>query len=150
MNKILIATDGSSASAEAVDFGLELVAEHNAEAIFVHVAPQFEAVPMTGFPGTGAVPHDLTDEDRAPLEGAADAAAARHVAATTALLVGNSADEIVAYADKLDVDLIVIGSRGHGAVLNALLGSVSRAVVGGSKRPVVIVRGAAAKAAAAA
>ncbi len=141
MKKILIATDGSPASAEAVEFGLELVAEHDAEAIFVHVAPAVDVVPMGGFVATGAVPHELSAYDRAPLEEAAATAAAQGVRATTTLLAGNAADEIVAYADSLDVDLIVIGSRGHGALASALLGSVSRAVLRESKRPVVVVRG---------
>jgi nucleotide-binding universal stress UspA family protein len=61
--------------------------------------------------------------------------------ATTKLLRGDTVDEIVAYADNLDVDLIVVGSRGHGALAGALLGSVSRGVLSESKRPVAVIRG---------
>ena len=59
------------------------------------------------------------------------------------MLRGDTVDEIVAYADSCDVDLIVVGSRGHGAIASALLGSVSRDILGESKRPVLIVRAAA-------
>jgi len=59
------------------------------------------------------------------------------------LLRGDTVDEIVAYADSHDVDLIVVGSRGHGGLASALLGSVSRGILGESKRPVLIVRAAA-------
>ena len=38
MKKILIATDGSPSALQAVELGLELVAEQEAEAVFVHVA----------------------------------------------------------------------------------------------------------------
>jgi nucleotide-binding universal stress UspA family protein len=85
--------------------------------------------------------HDVTDADREPLEQAADIAAVRGLHARTELLQGNPVDEIVAYADTHEADLIVIGSRGHGAVVNALLGSVSRGVLREARRPVLIVRG---------
>jgi nucleotide-binding universal stress UspA family protein len=75
------------------------------------------------------------------LEDAAAVAAEHGVVATTVLLQGDTVAEIVAFADDRDVDLTVLGSRGHGAVANALLGSVSRGVLNESKRPVLIVRG---------
>lgn len=61
--------------------------------------------------------------------------------ATTKLLRGDTVDEIVVYADSLDVDLIVVGSQGYGALASALLGSVSRGVLSESKRPVAVIRG---------
>ena len=76
------------------------------------------------------------------LEEAAAVAAEHAVLSTTAMLRGDTVDEIVAYADSHDVDLIVVGSRGHGTIASALLGSVSRGVLAESKRPVLIVRAA--------
>lgn len=143
MNKILIATDGSESSAEAVDLGLELAAEQEAAVIFVHVAPVYDLIPIPGFGMTGSaprVPHPIDELDRAPLEEAEHRAEERGVGASSKLLVGNAADEIVTFADSEDVDLIVIGSRGHGTLASALLGSVSREVLSHSRRPVVIVR----------
>src|SRR5207302_1665259 len=77
MNKILIATDGSESSAEAVDFGVELAAQDDAAVLFVHVASVYDLIPAPGFGMTGAaprVPHVLDDLDRAPLEDAEQAA----------------------------------------------------------------------------
>jgi nucleotide-binding universal stress UspA family protein len=147
MKKILIATDGSASSAEAVVFGLELAAEHEAAVIFVHVAPATDVLPMAGYGMAGAVPHvphEVTEYDLVSLDDATEVATERGVQASTKLLVGDAVDEIVAYADTEDVDMIVIGSRGHGALASALLGSVSRGVLSESKRPVMIVRGQAA------
>ena len=45
---------------------------------------------------------------------------------------------IIEVADELDARLIVCGTRGRGALKNALLGSVSRAVLAHSGRPVLI------------
>jgi nucleotide-binding universal stress UspA family protein len=141
MEKILIAIDGSPASDEAVEFGVELAAEQNAAVIFVHVVRLLDIVPMTCFGmAAGARPHEVTEEEKQPLVEAKAAAEHQGVHVTAKLLIGDAVDEIVACADNLDVDLIVIGSRGHGDLTSALLGSVSRGVVSESKRPVVIVR----------
>ena len=144
MKRILVATDGSPSSTEAVAFGVELAAEHAAELLFVHVVPTLDVVPARGFGAIGgAFPHEVGEHDRALLDEAAAVAAEHEVASTTTMLRGDTIDEIVAHADSQDVDLIVVGSRGHGAIANALLGSVSRGILGESKRPVLIVRAAA-------
>ena len=147
MKNILIATDGSASSAEAVEFGVELAAEHEAKVIFVYVSPVLDAIPMAGFGMAGGiphVPHELDAFDRAPLEDAEETAAREGVEASSKLLVGNAVDEIVAYADSQGADLIVVGSRGHGTLASVLLGSVSRGVLSESKRPVAVIRGLAA------
>jgi len=61
------------------------------EVIFVHVAPAVDVFPSGGFGMTGALPHQLDEHDREPLEEAAAAAAARGVDATTQLLAGDVA-----------------------------------------------------------
>jgi nucleotide-binding universal stress UspA family protein len=141
MNKILLATDGSDSAAEALEFGIELATEHEAELILVHVVPAVDLILVSGFGVSSAFPHEPSIEEQALLEDAAAVADEHDVRATTVLLTGNTVDEIVAYADSHNVDLIVVGSRGHGAIANALLGSVSRGVLAESKRPVLVVRG---------
>jgi nucleotide-binding universal stress UspA family protein len=143
MKTILIATDGSPASQEAVQFGLELAEEQGAEPVFAHAAPAIDVAPGGGFGTAVAHPHDLTEEDRRPLELAAALAAEHGVPTRTVMLRGNAVDEIVTYADTIDADLIVVGSRGHGAIASALLGSVSRGVLHEARRPVLVVRGSA-------
>jgi len=59
-----------------------------------------------------------------------------HKAHTT---VGHAADEILKFAKKENVDLIVMGSRGHGSFVSLLLGSVAQKVIAHSDRPVMIV-----------
>jgi nucleotide-binding universal stress UspA family protein len=142
MNRILIATDGSESAHEALEFGLELAEEEGATAFLVHVAPAVEVVPCANFAAPAPrVPHELDEYDRVPLIEAAEIAARKGVDAKTELLLGNPADEIVAFGDTIDADLIVVGSRGHGAIVSVLLGSVSRAVLRESRRPVFVVRG---------
>ena len=142
MKRILIATDGSTPAHEALELGLDLAAEQDAETFVVHVAPIVDAMPYGGFGYFGpALLHEFDEHDRGLLNEAAEFAAEKRVDVKTKLLQGNPADEIVAFADTIDADLIVVGSRGHGAIASALLGSVSRGVLHLSRRPVLVVRG---------
>jgi nucleotide-binding universal stress UspA family protein len=54
--------------------------------------------------------------------------------------MGEVALEIVALAEELGADLIVMGSRGLGGVRRALMGSVSDSVVRHAHCPVLVVR----------
>ena len=145
MKTIVIATDDSPSAHEAVEYGLELASDQDAEPIFVHVAPSTEALAAPGsvWGAPVSVPHELDEHDREALDVAVEIAAIKGLEAKAELLTGNVADAIVAYADSVDADLIVVGSRGHGAIAGALLGSVSRSVLRDAKRPVLVVRAAA-------
>jgi nucleotide-binding universal stress UspA family protein len=141
MKRILVATDGSLSAIDAVSFAVEFASHHQAELIFVHVVPSVEFVPPIGLNDIGAaLPHEPTARDHALLHEASAVAAENGVSATTVLLGGSTADEIVAHAESCDADLIVIGSRGHGPVASALLGSVAVGVLHASKQPVLVVR----------
>jgi nucleotide-binding universal stress UspA family protein len=141
MKTILIATDGSPSARHAIELGLELAEEEGAQPIFVHVAPTNEFLPVVGVGMAAiAVPHELEKADRASLDDAVCIAEERGLDATTKLLTGNPAREITKYADSVDADLIVVGSHGYGAIAGALIGSVSRGILHGTTRPVLIVR----------
>jgi nucleotide-binding universal stress UspA family protein len=141
MKRVLVATDGSITAADAVGFAVEYALAHDAELIFVHVVPTIDFVPPLGVEDSGtALPHEPTGHDHAVLQRAAAAAAEYGVSATTVLLGGSTAEEIVAHAESNDIDLIVIGSRGQGAISSALLGSVVLGVLHAAKQPVIVIR----------
>ena len=60
--------------------------------------------------------------------------------ATYAQEVGNPADEIAAFAEADNFDLLIMGSHGHGALMNLALGSVSTQVLARCSVPVLLVR----------
>lgn len=53
---------------------------------------------------------------------------------------GSPADAIVQEAGKRKIDLIIIGSHGHGALYHLLLGSVSESVLQNATCPVMVVK----------
>ncbi len=56
------------------------------------------------------------------------------------VVVGHAVDAIVGAAARPDVDLVVVGARGLGALRRVLLGSVSEGVLRHVHRPVLIVK----------
>lgn len=61
------------------------------------------------------------------------------VNATAFLVRGSTVETIVEEAEKLDVNMIVVGSHGHGSVYQLILGSVSEGVIHKAQRPVLII-----------
>ena len=72
-------------------------------------------------------------------EAATATARAAGIDARAYVATGDPAKEIIQIAEEIGADLIVVGSRGFGAVRGVLFGSVSRAIVGRSKIPVTVV-----------
>lgn len=59
---------------------------------------------------------------------------------TTALLVqGSIIDVILQESNKLEVDMVVVGSHGHGAVHDFIIGSASKGVLKRSSCPVLVI-----------
>ena len=140
MKQIVIATDGSPSAEEAVEVGLELAKEQGADVTFVHVLPPDEFA--GGRSGTHPITHRTEiDESETALKGAEDAAGTAGISYALERISGETVESIVALAESKNADLIVVGSRGRGAITATLLGSVSRGVLNHAKRPVLIVRG---------
>jgi nucleotide-binding universal stress UspA family protein len=53
---------------------------------------------------------------------------------------GNPVEQIINHSKKLNCDLIVMGTHGHGTLEDVMIGSTARRVVRRSKIPVLVVR----------
>lgn len=138
MKRILVATDGSTASAAAEQEAVRLCQETGAELVIVH---SWEPVHnWIGEPhykeAVSKALRDARDTLDRPL-GLADEAGIR---VSTELLEGAAGHVICEVAETHDADLIVVGARRYGVVLRFFLGSVSRAVLQRSSRPVLVVK----------
>jgi nucleotide-binding universal stress UspA family protein len=142
VRSVLIACDLSDASRAAIlpGYGL-LLGGGRVELLYVHARGTGNAV--DGLPAVAA----LNDDERASIEMRLRAAvppeAAEHGIAThTSVVEGNlAAEAILQAAERLDVDVIVVGSHGRSGITRAVLGSVAESVARQSTRPVLIVRG---------
>jgi nucleotide-binding universal stress UspA family protein len=76
---------------------------------------------------------------RGALDRAHEVVALQEVEAEEEILEGSAADRVVELARDRNAPLIVVGSRGLGAVAGALLGSVSSAIIHRADRPVLVV-----------
>lgn len=141
--KILIATDGSENSRKAVESGLELASCTGAEAHAVYVVSthsRIGGIPQRGADWIKTVRSDLEEEGKKTLEDVKKIGEERGVDVNTAILDGHPADEIIKFAEKNGVDLIVIGTLGKTGVSRFLLGSVAQNVVTHAKGKVLVVR----------
>lgn len=136
MKRILIATDGSDASAAAIEEGLELAQALEAEVTFVYV--KSPPASFIGEPYYRNAVHREVELAGEAIAHAMERAEAYGVDAMSEVFEGDPAEHILRLGMSLDADLIVLGSRGLGAFKGALLGSVSRAVVRGADRPVLV------------
>ena len=142
----LVAIDGSSHSEAAVAFlaRLPLDAALVVRLVGVVERPRYPATTPAVVAGlVSEAIEKLTEERRATLDTALANAAARLTQVKTVerqILVGRVVDEIVEAAGRPDVDLVVVGARGLGALERIMLGSVSEGVLRHANRPVLIVK----------
>jgi nucleotide-binding universal stress UspA family protein len=132
---VLLATDLERASLAATETALELAAGLHARLVVTNVVE----------PGAGAARGRLrVDQVRAGRESAVGAIVERArsagIDATFLVWEGTAAHAIVDAAAAEGADVIVVGSRGLGAVGRFVLGSVSDHVVRHADCPVLIVR----------
>jgi nucleotide-binding universal stress UspA family protein len=137
MKNILIATDGSDGARAAVAAGAELARDLGGTASVVYVRP---AIGELGAPFYQRKLSEQMAEAEAALEAARAEAEKAGASVETDILEGDAADMVVDVARIRGADVIVVGSRGLGAVTGALLGSVSSAIVHKADRPVLVVK----------
>jgi nucleotide-binding universal stress UspA family protein len=80
------------------------------------------------------------DQARAALDAAEAEADRRGVLHESEILEGEPAGKIAEFTRNRKADLLIVGSRGHGGLASALIGSVSRALLTRSPVPVMVVR----------
>jgi len=139
MNRLLIATDGSPAADAALQAGVQLAAEHEGGVVLLHVIDAVDVVAPAFGPIVVNPIEEGDPEDDATLSAAAEVARTHGVPFELRLVAGFDYETILATADEIDAELIVLGSNRHGALGTAFFGSVSKEVLKRARRPVLVV-----------
>jgi nucleotide-binding universal stress UspA family protein len=137
---VIIATDGSASAEQAVVAGARVARTLGTKAVLVYVRP---AIGPLGEPYYQEKLSEQMEYGRAALNRAQTLAGQEGCEADAEILEGNPPDQVVELAQARNAPLIVVGSRGLGAVAGALLGSVSSAIIHRADRPVLVVPSAA-------
>jgi nucleotide-binding universal stress UspA family protein len=150
--KILLATDGSEEAGLAARTAADLAEKTGSELHLVHVfgiasvgPPVYpEATELQGVEREAEIEQrQRISEQRSREVLEAEVEKLRSTGGTVAqahLIEGRVAQEVVALAEEIGAGLIVMGSRGHGGIRRALMGSVSDSVVRHAHCPVLVVR----------
>jgi nucleotide-binding universal stress UspA family protein len=139
--KILIAADGSSYTKRMLAYIAAhdewLGAEHDYTVIHGVLAVPQRAAALVGHKVVREHYEADAEEVFRPIRAFF---AQQTIAAKFVHTVGHVADSIAALAREGDFDLLVMGCRGHGDVVNLVLGSVSTRVLAKTSVPVLLIR----------
>ncbi|WP_276272191.1 universal stress protein [Haloarcula litorea] len=138
-DRILVPTDGSTQATNAVKAGLSLAAELDATVHALYVVEEFEGriVPITDAEAEKS--EEYHDHGEEVVGEVAAAAEAMGVDCVTSVADGVVHEQIAAYVDDNDVDLIVMGSRGRSNIEKAIIGSTADKVIRTLDEPTTVV-----------
>jgi nucleotide-binding universal stress UspA family protein len=141
--KIMVATDGSEPARKAVDIAIEIAKLIETKLYAVHVVSlgSYLITHSTNPEWKKAIEEQLIIEGKEKTTYVENAGRAANVEVEAVILRGNPAEEIIDFAEKKDIDLIVIGTHGMTGISRFLLGSITENVVRYSKKAVLVVRG---------
>jgi len=138
---ILVAVDLSPASEKVVEAAGRVAKLTGAKVYILHTAE-----PEPDFVGYDAGPEVVRTQvaneyrrEHREVQALADKLRADGLDASALLIQGPTVETALKEADNLEADLIVVGTHGHSAVYDVLIGSYSAGIIRKSKRPVLVV-----------
>jgi nucleotide-binding universal stress UspA family protein len=141
MKTIVAALDFSDVTARVIEVAREMAQALRARLYLLHVEP-----PDPDFVGYEPGPEHVRNQVAQDAirhfkqeNTLRDELRAQGVDAHSLVIQGPTAEKIVNEAEKLEADLIIVGSHGHGAVYHVVMGSVGEGVVNRAACPVLVV-----------
>lgn len=142
VERILFPTDFSEGSAHALPYAVDLARHYNAQVYILHVIYDI------GKAFESHIPHVSTDEIHREMHNWASKELDKCCVEETrgvadihkSIVVGVPYEEIIKFADKEKIDLIVIGTYGRSGLERFIFGSTAERVVRRAPCPVMTVR----------
>jgi len=138
---ILTAIDFFDSTEKVIRVTRKLALSMNAKVRLVHVAE-----PEPDFVGFDSGPHEVRDQiaaefhkEHKDLQDLAEQLRNDGIDATAVLIRGVIVDTVLEQAKSHDTDLLIVGSHGHGAVYDILVGSISEGIIRKAHCPVTVV-----------
>jgi nucleotide-binding universal stress UspA family protein len=139
ISKIIIGYDGSDHAKAAVEF-LKSLEEFTKAELHVVTVIDFAQLYSYGVDIPQSVYESIKKHNEDMLKDIVNYIKEAGGKAIGVILEGSPADAILDYAQKINADMIVVGSRGLSTFKGLLLGSVSAKLVRESKIPVLVVK----------
>lgn len=140
--RILATIDGSGVTPDVLGWARTIAAATGAEIHVLHVLDaqtQARARLVSSPTHAEEMRTTLLEETDEWIEKTLEAAGLDQGAVKTRLVIGRPAPEILTAEEELGTGLVILGSRGQGAVQTLLLGSVARKVVHEAESPVFVI-----------
>ena len=135
ITSVLHPTDFSERAEAAFHIAHSLARDYAAKLYLLHV------VPYSSFGALEGAANDAPEQERVAKEMLHKLAAqAPGVPVETAVVLGQAAEDTVAFADTHKIDVIVLGTHGHTGLSRLLMGSVAEHILRHAPCPVLTVR----------
>lgn len=140
--KILLPVDGSKSSVNAAKYAAKLASNLRSKCVItlISIHDDISLRHVRTFVAKSVVEDYLREVSEKELKATRkilDDAGIKH---DMVIKQGNIAKEILAIANKEKFDLIVMGSKGRGGLLDLALGSVAQRITSSAKQPVLLVK----------
>lgn len=139
--KILVPTDASEYSRRALMTALELARSIQAEVVLLHVSYTPQAYwGYTISYGITVTQEQLEQNGELALEATLTGIDSEQVVIHKRVESGHPVTIIIEQIKKENIDLVIMGSHGYGAIAGSVLGSVSQRVLQRASCPVLIIK----------
>lgn len=138
--KILVPVDGSENSNKAINYAIDIAKKYSGTIHLIHVVRSAATLTVAPAEVFLDITQQLIESGKGILKESQAKIKESGIEVSTEILQGHPGSQIVQFAEKIEADIIIMGSRGLGMVARFVLGSTSDYVSDNAKCPVLIVK----------